>query len=288
MNTEPGYVAPLTVADAVRLVDEDERAIIAGGTDFFPALQRGKAPAGLVDVLKIGEMNGVLLNGSNWRIGGAATWTDLVEAELPPCFLALKEAACQVGSIQIQNAGTIGGNICNASPAADGIPPLLVLDASVEIASGKGRHVVKLGEFITGVRQVALPRGGILVAVHVPAISGATASAFEKLGSRKLLVISIAMVAALISLDANGAVARARVAIGACSPVATRLAGLENDLLGRLPSELRGTDFVTSEHLSPLSPIDDIRGSAGYRYEAVAELCQRAVRNAATRAEEQG
>ncbi len=165
-------------------------------------------------------------------IGARTTWTDVLRADLPPAFDALKQAAREVGSIQIQNCGTVAGNLCNASPAADGVPPLLTLDAEVELRSKRGTRLVSLGDFVLGNRQTALARDELVSAIRIPKAATAGTSAFLKLGARKYLVISIVMVAARLVADAEGKVLSAAVAVGSCSAVAQRLKSLEHALVG--------------------------------------------------------
>lgn len=272
-----GYSLPVTLPETLRLLAAGDAKIIAGGTDYFPQIGDKKAPANLLDISRIAELRGVTRTQAGWRIGGATTWSDLVRGDLPPAFDGLKQAARQVGSVQIQNAGTIGGNLCNASPAADGVPPLLTLGASVELVSAVGTRRVALADFITGVRKVDLRDGELVAAIHVPALPEATYASFIKLGARKYMVISIAMVSALVSLDGVGRIELARIAVGSCSAVAQRLGGLEAALMGRNGAQLSAQSGIWSQHLGGLSPIGDVRGSAEYRLEAAGELCHRAV-----------
>ena len=197
----------------------------------------------------------------------------LYVVDLPPLFDGLKQAAREVGGRQIQNAGTLAGNFCNASPAADGVPCLLALDATIEIAGLAGARRLPLTRFITGVRRTALAPGELVVAIHVPRPVHEARSAFLKLGTRRYLVISIAMAAATLEI-ADGRVASARIAVGACSPVAERLLELEAALAGA-PLDQRLADRVEVSHLAPLSPIDDVRGSAAYRSDAVVTVLRR-------------
>jgi CO/xanthine dehydrogenase FAD-binding subunit len=244
--------------------------VLAGGTDHFPA-RVGRAPQeNILDLTAVRELRGITARPDHWRIGATTTWTELIEAKLPPQFDCLKLAAREVGGVQIQNAGSIAGNLCNASPAADGVPPLLALDASVEIAGAKGRRTLPLAQFIVGPRKTALRPDELLSAVLVPKPRHEARSHFLKLGARKYLVISIAMAAAVIERE-KGVVRAARIAVGACSPVARRLPALEAALLGR---PLR-SDLVRPEHLAVLSPIEDMRGSAGYRNHAALTLVRR-------------
>jgi CO/xanthine dehydrogenase FAD-binding subunit len=188
-------------------------------------------------------------------------------------FDGLKQAAREVGGRQIQNAGTIAGNICNASPAADGVPALLALDAEVELASRDGARRLPLASFITGVRTTARQPGELVVALHVPRSRAEARSAFLKLGARRYLVISIAMASTLVEVE-DGKVKAARVAVGACSPIAQRLPALEQALVGAAVDARLG-ERVAPSHLAPLSPIDDVRGSAGYRREVALVLLRR-------------
>jgi CO/xanthine dehydrogenase FAD-binding subunit len=272
------YHAPETLSEALGLLASDGVTLVAGGTDFYPGLAPGGPRESLLDVTRIDGLRGITHSEEGWRIGAATRWSDVVQADLPPAFDGLKAAAREVGSVQIQNAGTVAGNICNASPAADGVPPLLALEAEVEIASASaGTRRVALGDFITGVRKVALKPGEMVVALHVPPVPEGARSGFAKLGSREYLVISIAMVAVNWRLDADGRFDFVRVAVGACSPVAERLEALEAALIGQRPADVA----VTPAHLAVLRPIDDLRGSAGYRLGAVAEMLERMLRGAA-------
>jgi CO/xanthine dehydrogenase FAD-binding subunit len=261
------YARPSRIEDALELLARGGQTVLAGGTDFYPVRVGRPLPAAVLDLTAVRELRGVAEHPGHWRVGATTSWSELIEAELPPLFDCLKLAAREIGGRQIQNAGTLAGNICNASPAADGVPPLLALDASVEVAGVGSRRCVPLGEFIIGPRRTALEPGELVTAIIVPKPRHEARSGFLKLGARRYLVISIAMVAAVIERDGT-AVTAARVAAGACSPVARRLPELERDLL-------RGDFRVRPEHLAPLAPIDDVRGSARYRRESVIVLLQR-------------
>jgi CO/xanthine dehydrogenase FAD-binding subunit len=257
--------------------------VVAGATDHYPA-RVGRAPIeDVLDVTAIAGLGAVEAVDGGWRIGALTTWTDLVETGLPPLFDGLKAAARAVGGLQIQARGTIVGNVCNASPAADGMPSLLAMDAVVELASSTGARRVPVGEFVVGNRRTTRASDELVTAIFVPApIVGTSArSTFAKLGSRAYLVISIAMVAAIVEVGADGRIARARIAVGACSEVAQRLPALEHKLAG-LPATdaaamVGSTDLVRPEHLAGIRPIDDVRGSAAYREDAALELVRRAL-----------
>lgn len=253
---------------------------LCGGTDVFPAHVGRPFARPVVDLSGIAELRGIEETPQAIRFGAATTWRMIAGADLPPAFDALKAAAREVGSIQIQNRGSIGGNLCNASPAADGVPPLLCLDASVELHSQAGRRVVALSSFITGYRKTALREGEIVTAVIVPRPAAGASSAFVKLGARRYLVISILMAAAVLEKDEAGRIARAAVAVGAASPVAQRLPGLEQELRGLAPGEKPSTR-VMARHLSDLSPIGDVRATASYRRDAAVAVVGEALDRAA-------
>jgi CO/xanthine dehydrogenase FAD-binding subunit len=269
------YLRPRSLEEAVSALAAHGGRILSGGTDFFPA--QGDRPVSdpVIDISNLEELAGVAVAADEVRIGARATWSTILAAPLPRAFDGLKLAAREVGSIQIQNRGTVGGNLCNASPAADGVPPLLALDAQVELLSPAGMRRLPLREFLTGYRRTALGPGEFLTAVVVPrGIEGP--STFLKLGARRYLVISIAMVAAILELDPLGRVSQARIAVGACSAVAERLAALEARLVGAQARPGLGA-LATAEHLAMLSPISDVRASAEYRRDAALTLVRRAL-----------
>ena len=268
----PVFLRPRTISDALSaLAEAPDLRILAGGTDVYPGLGAMVSKVALMDITGIDALRGVSLDGTGLRIGALATWTDVQRAALPPVFTALQQAGREVGSPQIQNAGTVAGNICNASPAADGTVALLALDAVVELAGPGGTRRMPLAGFVTGVRKIALAPEEFVVAVHVPVPAGR--SAFLKLGARRYLVISIAMVAALVERGADGRIARASVAVGACSPVAQRLPLLEARLTGLGRADLAGA--LRPEDFAALAPIGDVRAEAAYRVAAVPVLVRR-------------
>ena len=268
------YSQPSTLADALQVLEQFAPRVVAGGTDVYPSMQNGQQPQTFLDVTRIHGFCDVQVSDESVRFGAAVTWTDVINAELPSAFDALKQAAAEVGSLQIQNAGTIAGNICNASPAADGVPPLLALDATVELQSvSRGVRELPLTTFLKGVRHTAIEKDELVTAVIVPTPNAGMRSAFEKLGSRQFLVISIAMTAANVLLNAEGRIQEARIAVGSCSAVAQRLTALEADLVGEDPKRVT----IKAEHLAPLSPIADVRGTAEYRLTAAQQQIQRAI-----------
>jgi len=270
------YLRPRTLVDATQMLAGEGGTILSGGTDFFPALGDRPVSGTVIDISGIREMRGVHSTPGEIRIGGLTTWSEIIASPLPRCFEALKSAAREIGGIQIQNRGTVAGNLCNASPAADGVPPLLALDAEVELVCAEGTRQVPLSKFIVGNRRTLRRADELLSAVIVPRTLDDAASVFLKLGARRYLVISIAMVAAVIKVDAQGCIGQAQVAVGSCSVVAQRLHALESALVGA-PARIGLGELVTQQHLSPLSPITDVRATADYRADAARTLVSRAL-----------
>jgi CO/xanthine dehydrogenase FAD-binding subunit len=267
------YLRPTDLGEALAALAQAPLTVLAGGTDFYPARVGRPIDDDILDIGALAGLRGIGDAGDHVRIGAATTWSDILAAELPEWLAGLKLAAREVGGLQIQNAGTIAGNLCNASPAADGVPPLLALDAAVELASGLGERVVLLADFITGNRRTARRADELATAVLVPKPRHAARAGFAKLGARKYLVISIVMVAAVLEIEASR-VAQARVAVGACSAVAQRLPSLEAALLGQPCAPGLGA-VVSQTQLWPLMPIDDVRGTAAYRRDAARTVIAR-------------
>lgn len=269
------YLRPTSLDAAVQALASRPLTVLAGGTDFYPARVGRPLDDDVLDISAIAALRGIADAGDHWRIGATTTWTDIARSHTPPIFDGLKRAAREVGGAQIQNAGTVAGNLCNASPAADGVPPLLSLDASVELASTDGLTLVPLGDFILGNRRTRRAPGELVTAIRVPKPQDRRAAGhFVKLGARRYLVISIVMVAAVIECDDAGRVSRAGVAVGACSEVARRLPELEAALLGRA-ADAALAERVMPQHLATLAPIDDVRASSGYRGDAALTVVRR-------------
>jgi CO/xanthine dehydrogenase FAD-binding subunit len=271
----PSYRRPTALEDALAELSSHPHTVIAGGTDFYPARVGRAIDENVLDISGIPDLAAISSDEDGWRIPALATWTDLLAAPLPPLFDGLMRAARTVGGRQVQNRGTVCGNLCNASPAADGIPNLLALDAGVELASVGGIRRVPVADFVLGNRQTVRRSDELVTAVLVPRPADDAAGSFLKLGSRAYLVISIVMVAGVIERSGTR-IARARIAVGACSPVARRLPQLEAALEGQQGSRDLAA-LVASEHLAPLAPIDDVRAGAAYREAAALVLVRRLV-----------
>nr|WP_240779211.1 FAD binding domain-containing protein [Nonomuraea zeae] len=252
-----------------------QATLLAGGTDVMVGLNFGHRPAStLIDISRVPELREWSRDGDTITLGAGVPYTRIVEelgAELP----GLARAARTIGSAQIRNRATVGGNLGTASPAGDALPPLLSARASVEVASVRGTRTVPAREFFTGPGRSVLAADEIVTAVRVPVATGA--EQFAKLGPRNAMVIAVASVA--LTLDP----ARRRVgcAVGSAAPTpvaaaeAEEFAAAELDWPGggALPGRvrIRFGELVARA----TAPIDDVRGSAGYRRHAVAVLARR-------------
>jgi CO/xanthine dehydrogenase FAD-binding subunit len=272
------YLRPAELEDALEALAAQRLTVLAGGTDFFPARVGKPLDDDVLDITALAALRGIADTGAAHRIGALTTWTDVIRADLPPHFDGLKQAAREVGGVQVQNAGTVVGNVCNASPAADGMPNLIALDAEVELASNAGRRIMPLASFVTGNRKTQRRPDEMVTALLIPKPRGPARSTFLKLGARKYLVISIVMVAAVVEIDGDR-IARARIAVGSCSSAAQRLPALEAALQGHALSS--AAKAVAAEHLAPIAPIDDVRGTANYRRDAALTLVRRALKDLA-------
>jgi CO/xanthine dehydrogenase FAD-binding subunit len=266
------YFRPTSLADALAIRRDEDVTLLAGATDVYPAYVGRKAwgdptHKDILDLSALPGLRNIEIGENDVRLGALVTWSDLARANLPAQFDGLRAAARDVGGEQIQNRATIVGNACTASPAGDGIPNLLALDASFEIA-GSAPRLVSARDFFTGYRKIDCRVDEIVTGIRIPRQQAR--SAFTKLGARRYLVISIAMVAAIIETDDHDRITATRIAVGACSAVAMRLTGLEEDLIGQ-----RLADAATRagpEHFASLKPIDDIRASAAYRRDVALTL----------------
>ena len=278
----PASLRPTSQSEALAALAQGRLTVLAGGTDYYPSRVGKPLTDDILDISAIAELRGISEQADHWRIGATTSWSELIAAGLPPLFDGLALAAREIGGVQIQNAGTLAGNLCNASPAADGVPPLLALDARVEIAGTTGSTSVALADFILGNRKTTLRADQLLTAILVPKPAHAARSHFLKLGARKYLVVSIVMAAATLEIEA-GRVSAARVAVGAASAVAQRLPLLEATLIGQACDVNLG-GYASAEHLAPLAPIADVRASREYRLDAGLTLLRRVLSELGTRA----
>jgi CO/xanthine dehydrogenase FAD-binding subunit len=270
------YFRPNSLRDALNVLADTHATILAGGTDVFPSLGDRPLSGPVLDISGLSEIRGIQSTAEHVVFGARTTWSEVLSGPLPRGFDGLKAAAREVGSVQIQNAATIAGNLCNASPAADGVAALLALDAELVLSSRGASRTISLSEFILGNRKTARRPDELLTSIRIPRRVEDAISVFLKLGARRYLVISIVMVAANLVVDSAGKIREALISVGSCSPAALRLAELERALVGQ-PARPGLRRVVNPHHLARLSPIDDVRATAEYRRDAARTLVERAL-----------
>jgi len=271
------------VADEVELLDalaEPGSSILSGGTDLLVKMRNGVVrPELLIDIARVPSLRGIRRTGSAIEIGAAVPESEIlgspdVRATLP----LLAEAIRSLGSIQIRNRGTLGGNLVNASPAADSAVPLLLYDAQLELVGPGGERNLALERFLVGPGVTALEPGEFVRTVRVPIPETGFRTFYHKVGKRRALTIAIASLGALIRFDGER-INESRFAAGSVAPSPLRLRALENRLRG-----LAVTDEAIAEArrsaIDAVSPISDVRATAEYRSEVVGELVARAIRAA--------
>jgi CO/xanthine dehydrogenase FAD-binding subunit len=281
------YLAPTSLKEAVEILHENPETLpLAGGTDLLVQIKERHRPVSAVMSLKrIQEVheyanNGKLTIGSAVTVGCVASdpW---VQQE----YTALAAGAGLIGSVQIQNMATVGGNICNASPSADTAPPLLVLDAHLLIASMQGERTLPLSDFFLGPGKTNLQPGELLKAILLPHPKTRSGSFYYRHTPRARMDIAVVGSAAMLGLDEEGKISEARVALGAVAPTPIRAFEAEKILIGEKPSE-KLFARAASDAMDATAPIDDLRASAEYRRHLVNILTQRALRQALIRAKE--
>ena len=280
------YHEPASVEAASEILIHYGRdsAALAGGTALLIDMRHAELqPRHVVSLWKIPGLGALQANGS-YQIGALLTVTELGDALGPPALEGLREAARSLGSLQIQNLATVGGNICKASPGADLVPPLLCLDARLALQSTGAPRETPLDGFLTGPDQTALTPGELLVSIHVPQPPPRTGTAFLKIMRRQALDCSIVSVCARVTLESDGLTCReARIGLAAVAPNPIRAKSAEAILVG---SRINTEAVREAAHMarSEARPITDVRASAKYRALLIAELVERAVRLAAKRA----
>lgn len=272
------YLRPRSTAEALRALAAQPLTLLAGGTDFYAMRANQPITESLLDISAIDELQQLRDAGDHWRVGAGVTWSQVVRASLPTQLHGLQAAAREVGAVQVQNRGTLVGNVCNASPAADGMPALLALEAQVELSSLSGTRTLALDEFVVGARRTTRRPDEMVTALLIPKRERAHSS-FLKLGHRRYLVISIAMVAVVLDVNEAGLIEHAGIAVGSCTAVALRLRTLESRLRGQ--AAVAGLSAqVDVADLGELTPLDDVRGTAAYRRDAALTLVKRAIEKA--------
>jgi CO/xanthine dehydrogenase FAD-binding subunit len=278
------YIACSSIAEACDVLQNDGAQVIAGGTDLLITLRRpdGRSPALVVDITRIGELREIASKGGIVSVGALATHSEVARSGLlrsaSPLLVA---ASSHVGSPQIRNRGTIGGNIMNAAACADTVPPLIALGALAMLVSATARRTVPLADLFEAPYRTRARTGELLTAVRFDPLPAGSGSAFLKLGRRNALSIARLSVAVVLVLDSQGVISEARIVPGAAVPVWRRFSGAEEILLGRKPMPALFTEAGKTA-AAEMVAVTGRRWSTEYKEPVLAILVRRALETAAS------
>jgi CO/xanthine dehydrogenase FAD-binding subunit len=280
------YIRPRDVDEALELLGSlrENAKIMAGGTDLVPLMRENLVtPSHVIDISNLGDLDFIKEENGLITIGAATRMrtieqSPIVKAKIP----MFAETAQLVGEIGVRNIATIGGNLVNASPAADSAPPLLTLDANVKIRKLKTERTIKLQEFFLHVKKTVLEPDELMTEVRIPIPPPKSGGAFIRLAKRGGNIISIVSAAAFLALKGN-ACSLARIAMGSVAPTPIRIPDAEKVLEGAVPTEER-IRTAAETALGSIKPISDVRASAEYRKETSKILVRRALQEALERA----
>jgi CO/xanthine dehydrogenase FAD-binding subunit len=272
-----GYVRPQSIPEALAArAAHPDWTVIAGGTDLMVEAPLRRAPVGLIDLWGLDDLRGITRDAGGLRIRAATPWLDVVDsalvAEVAPILAA---AAREIGALQIQARGTIGGNLGTSSPVGDSLPALLALGADLELRSVRGTRTVPYRDFCTGYRTTVLAADELITAVHVPAQHPDARQLWRKVGTRRAQSISKVMAAAVLRVEA-GKIAEVRIGLGAVAERPIRATAAEDVLIGAAPGP-EAADAAAAALAGQLRPITDVRSTAPYRLEVAQNLVRRFV-----------
>lgn len=268
------YTRPRSIDEALeQRAKHPDWMVLAGGTDLMVNANHRPAPAGIIDVWRLPGLGGITAAADGVTIGAGATWYEVeTDRAIVERYTPLALAAREIGALQIQARGTLGGNVGNSSPVGDSLPVLLALDAELELASVRGRRRLPYREFCTGYKQTALAPDELIVSATLPAPSARTTLTWRKVGTRRAQSISKVMGAAAIELD-GGVVRSARVALGAVADRPIRIAAVEAAVRGLTPAQ--AAEAARAALRTAIKPIDDVRSTATYRHDVAENLVAR-------------
>ncbi|MEC9341676.1 MAG: xanthine dehydrogenase family protein subunit M [Pseudomonadota bacterium] len=285
--SEVQYSAPANLADAVALLaGGGSPAVLAGGTDLLVQLRGGRPePSAFIDIKRIPELTAIRMAGDVVSIGAAVPAAQITEhPELGAVFPGVVEALGLIGSTQIQGRATPGGNLCNASPAADSVPAMVASGAICRVAGPAGERRIPVEQFVTGPGKTVLRAGEFLVCLELPRPAAGTADAYLRFIPRTEMDIAVAGAAVSLTLDAGGVCTAARVAIGAVAPTVLLVPDAADALIGsRLEDNALNEAGAAASAIA--RPIDDKRGTVAYRKAVVGVLTRRAAKIAYQRAQ---
>jgi CO/xanthine dehydrogenase FAD-binding subunit len=275
------FVQPESCSDLAVLLQNGDSTILAGGTDLIPRMRRSQfSPDRLVDISHLSDLRSISKTGNQIKIGSLATHADLINSALiQEHATLLVQAAKTIGCQQTRQRGTLGGNLANASPAADTAPALFALDAKIYIASLQSNRIIPLNNFFLALGKTCLTPTEYITSIEFKIPAGRWGTAYIKLGKRNGMAIAIASVAVYLEVDPAGFLRQARVAFGSVAPCPVRCSTIESLLVGKEPSpEL--IKQVSKEIQYDISPIDDIRATKAYRQHASEIILNRALLSA--------
>jgi carbon-monoxide dehydrogenase medium subunit len=282
------YEAPESLNAAIALLANDNEArVIAGGTDLLVQMRTGgEAPSAFIDIKRIPEMSRLEITSSGLVIGATVPAAKIYANDtIRQLWPGLAEATDLIGSSQIQGRATWGGNLCNASPAADSVPALIATGAEVIVLGPNGERKLPVDGFVTGPGQTVLEPGELVVAFRVPAPAPRSADAYLRMIPRTEMDIAVVGAAVQLTLDADGSVASAVVVLGAVAPTQLRVDAAAAALVGS-KLEDAALSAAASAASEAANPIDDKRGTIVYRKKISGVLTKRAARIAYDRAKE--
>jgi carbon-monoxide dehydrogenase medium subunit len=275
------YYRPQTLPELCQLLQQPGARIVAGGTDVLPQMHTGAfQPSILVDLCRLDELNFIQETPGALEIGAMVTYNDILRSDAIRQYApALIQAASQIGATMTRSRGTLGGNLGNASPAGDSIPPLLIHEATITLTSAQGDRMLPLSDFLINPGKTALQPGEFIRQVSLQKLPQGSGEAFIKIGPRRGMTISIINAAAAIQMNSNGKITSAHIAVGAAAPTARRCSQIEQYLLEKDPGEQLWKE-AARQVSKDISPIDDVRASREYRIHAAEILVYRALASA--------
>ncbi len=280
------FLQPQSIDELTAMLSESGGRLVAGGTDVIPKMRHNLFSAStLVDLSRVDDLKFIHQEDGVIMIGACVTHQEIAEsALLASVNPALVTASASVGCVQTRNRGTLGGNIANASPAADAVPALFVYDAQVHAHSSSGTREIPIVEFSDGPGNTVLGNDEFIHHISFSRLSGAWGSAFQKMGKRNGMAIAVVSAATAIVLDESGTISDAKIALGSVAPTVVRSPKAESILIGQEPTpEL--VKKAAGACAADISPISDVRSTADYRRHAAVVLAGRAIQQAVDQAQ---
>ena len=285
------YEAPKTLEQAIALLsgENSQARVLAGGTDLLIQMRSGRAQPGLlVDVKAIPEMRAVVAAGGGYRIGAAVTCMELIENEaFARDWPGIVDGVKLIGSIQVKGRATMGGNLCNASPAADSVPALIAAGAVVSISGPLGRREAPVEDFVLGPGRTSLGNGELVASIQLPRRAPHSGDAYLRFTPRTEMDIAVVGAAVNLTLDGKGVCSRARVSLGAVAARALLVSDAAAALIGTRIDEA-ALDRLAAAARAACRPIDDKRGTKDFRIKVAGVMARRAAAIAMERARRRG